>query len=104
MMNGALYAVIGRKRIFDGWHQVAQIVVQDRTVFPEPTAQHPDLVHDLAVFHGDCVSGLEFSVVSEVDGTVHGVTSRHALFVEVHDLFRVFDEQSERENDGYYVL
>ena len=92
VMNSALQSIIRRKRVFDGWHLVSKIVVQDRTVGPEPTPQHLHLVYDLPVFHGDGVSGLKVAVVSVVDGAVHGVTFWHALFVEIDDLFRIFDE------------
>jgi len=93
VMNSALQSIIRRKRVLDGWHLIAKIVVQDRTVGPEPTPQHLHFVYDLPVFHGDSVSGLEVAVVSVIDCTIHGITFWHALFVEIHDLFRIFDEQ-----------
>merc|ERR1719193_1385402 len=47
MMNSALQSIIRRKRVLDGWHLIAKIVVQDRTVGSEPTPQHLHFVYDL---------------------------------------------------------
>merc|ERR1719193_2122741 len=93
VMNSALQSIIRRKRVLDGRHLIAKIVVENRTVSPEPTAQHLHFVYNLPVFHGDGVSGLKVAVMSVVDCSIHGITLRHALFVEIHNLFRIFDEQ-----------